>query len=70
LAHSVEVRENGELVGGLYGVAIGRMFYGESMFARRTDASRMLLKAHVETSQLEVRKITLHQLQMARRTRD
>jgi leucyl/phenylalanyl-tRNA--protein transferase len=40
LAHSVEVRENGELVGGLYGVAIGRMFYGESMFARRTDASK------------------------------
>lgn len=43
LAHSVEVRENGELVGGLYGVAIGRMFYGESMFARRTDASKCAL---------------------------
>jgi hypothetical protein len=42
----------------------------QAIRARRTDASRMLLKAHVETSQLEVRKITLHQLQMARRTRD
>jgi DNA-binding GntR family transcriptional regulator len=42
----------------------------QAIRARRTDASRMLLKAHVETSQLEVRKITLHQLQMARRPRD
>ena len=42
-AHSVEIRENGELIGGLYGVSIGRMFYGESMFARRTDASKAAL---------------------------
>ena len=42
-AHSVEVREDGELIGGLYGVSIGRMFYGESMFARRTDASKTAL---------------------------
>ena len=42
-AHSVEVRDNGELIGGLYGVSIGRMFYGESMFARRTDASKAAL---------------------------
>jgi len=42
-AHSVEVREKGELIGGLYGVSIGRMFYGESMFARRTDASKTAL---------------------------
>lgn len=40
-AHSVEVWMDGELVGGLYGVAIGRMFYGESMFSRRTDASKI-----------------------------
>ena len=40
-AHSVEVREDGELVGGLYGLAIGRMFYGESMFSRRSDASKI-----------------------------
>lgn len=40
-AHSVETWVNGELAGGLYGLAIGRMFYGESMFARRTDASKI-----------------------------
>lgn len=42
-AHSVEVRENGELVGGLYGVAIGGVFCGESMFHRVTDASKVAL---------------------------
>jgi leucyl/phenylalanyl-tRNA--protein transferase len=40
-AHSVEVWANDELVGGLYGVAIGKMFYGESMFSRRTDGSKI-----------------------------
>lgn len=45
-AHSVETWMEGELVGGLYGVAIGRMFYGESMFSRRTDASKIAL-AHL-----------------------
>jgi leucyl/phenylalanyl-tRNA--protein transferase len=40
-AHSVETWMDGELVGGLYGVAIGRMFYGESMFAHRRDASKI-----------------------------
>ncbi len=40
-AHSVETYEAGRLVGGLYGLAIGRMFYGESMFAHRTDASKV-----------------------------
>jgi leucyl/phenylalanyl-tRNA--protein transferase len=39
-AHSVESWHEGELAGGLYGVALGRVFYGESMFARRTDASK------------------------------
>lgn len=42
-AHSVEVWMEGELAGGLYGVALGRMFYGESMFSRRTDASKIAL---------------------------
>ena len=41
LAHSVETWVDGELAGGLYGVALGRMFYGESMFSRRTDASKL-----------------------------
>ncbi|POA99026.1 leucyl/phenylalanyl-tRNA--protein transferase [Chromobacterium sinusclupearum] len=40
-AHSFETWIDGELAGGLYGVAIGRMFYGESMFSRRTDASKL-----------------------------
>ena len=39
-AHSVECWYQGQLVGGLYGIAIGRMFYGESMFSLRTDASK------------------------------
>ena len=42
-AHSVEVWSGSDLVGGLYGVAVGRMFYGESMFSRRTDASKVAL---------------------------
>lgn len=40
-AHSVEVWEDGELVGGIYGVAIGGLFAGESMFHTRTDASKV-----------------------------
>jgi leucyl/phenylalanyl-tRNA--protein transferase len=40
-AHSVEVRQGGELVGGLYGVALGSMFFGESMFSRVDDASKV-----------------------------
>jgi len=42
-AHSVETWHHGVLVGGLYGVAIGRMFYGESMFSRESDASKVAL---------------------------
>lgn len=45
--HSVETWVDGELVGGLYGVALGRMFFGESMFAHRTDASKIALAALV-----------------------
>lgn len=40
-AHSVETWIDGELAGGLYGVALGRMFYGESMFSREADASKI-----------------------------
>ena len=42
-AHSFETWREDDLVGGLYGVAIGRMFYGESMFSRATDASKVAL---------------------------
>jgi leucyl/phenylalanyl-tRNA--protein transferase len=45
-AHSVETWKDGEMIGGLYGIAIGRMFYGESMFSRRSDASKVAL-AHL-----------------------
>lgn len=41
IAHSAECWMDGKLAGGLYGVAVGRMFYGESMFARRPDASKL-----------------------------
>jgi leucyl/phenylalanyl-tRNA--protein transferase len=43
LAHSVETRHGGQLVGGLYGVALGGAFFGESMFSRVTDASKTAL---------------------------
>ncbi|MDR7224296.1 leucyl/phenylalanyl-tRNA--protein transferase [Aminobacter aminovorans] len=42
-AHSVEAWREGELVGGLYGVSLGRAFFGESMFSRETDASKVCL---------------------------
>lgn len=42
-AHSVEVWDGNDLVGGLYGVSIGSAFFGESMFSRRTDASKIAL---------------------------
>jgi leucyl/phenylalanyl-tRNA--protein transferase len=47
-AHSVEVWVEGKLVGGLYGMALGQAFYGESMFSWRTDASKIAL-AHLCT---------------------
>jgi leucyl/phenylalanyl-tRNA--protein transferase len=43
IAHSVEVWSEGALVGGLYGVAMGRVFFGESMFHRANDASKVAL---------------------------
>jgi leucyl/phenylalanyl-tRNA--protein transferase len=47
-AHSVETRLDGTLAGGLYGVHIGGAFFGESMFHRETDASKVALVALVE----------------------
>lgn len=44
-AHSVEVWKDGVLAGGLYGVAIGKVFFGESMFSRVSDASKVALEA-------------------------
>ena len=48
IAHSVETWRDGQLVGGLYGVAIGGAFFGESMFHRATDASKVALVALVD----------------------
>jgi leucyl/phenylalanyl-tRNA--protein transferase len=53
LAHSIEVWRSDELIGGLYGVAIGAMFYGESMFTRAPDASKIALAALVRLLQHE-----------------
>ena len=56
-AHSVEVRDGDRLVGGLYGVALGGAFFGESMFHTATDASKIALVALVE--RLRARGFTL-----------
>lgn len=57
LAHSVEAWRGGALVGGLYGVHLGGAFFGESMFHRETDASKVALVALVE--RLNARRFTL-----------
>lgn len=48
-AHSFEVHSGGEMVGGIYGVAVGRMFFGESMFSARTNGSKIALLALCRT---------------------
>ena len=50
-AHSFETRLDGELVGGLYGVALGRVFFGESMFSLERDASKVALHTLVRHMQ-------------------
>ena len=62
-AHSIEAWDGDTLAGGLYGVALGRMFFGESMFARRTDASKVAFVALVR--QLERWRFELIDCQMA-----
>ncbi len=49
-AHSVESWQEGQLVGGLYGVALGRVFFGESMFTEKSDASKVALVHLVQTA--------------------
>lgn len=61
-AHSVETWREGRLIGGLYGVAVGRAFFGESMFSRATDASKLALTHLVR--QLERWKFGLIDCQM------
>jgi leucyl/phenylalanyl-tRNA---protein transferase len=47
-AHSIETWQDGELAGGLYGVSLGACFFGESMFSRETDASKVAMHRLVE----------------------
>ena len=47
-AHSVESWQNGELVGGLYGISLGKAFFGESMFAKKSSASKVAFVTLVE----------------------
>jgi leucyl/phenylalanyl-tRNA---protein transferase len=61
-AHSFETWRGPDLVGGLYGVALGRMFYGESMFSRATDASKVALVTLV--AELKARGFPLIDCQM------
>lgn len=61
LAHSVESWRDGKLVGGLYGIALGGAFMGESMFSQATDASKVCLVALVE--HLRARGYVLHDTQ-------
>lgn len=61
LAHSVEAWCDGELAGGLYGVTLGAAFFGESMFHKVTDASKIALVALVR--QLQHRQFTLLDIQ-------
>lgn len=50
-AHSIECRDGDELVGGLYGIALGKVFFGESMFSGVANASKLCLKHLVESGQ-------------------
>jgi len=52
-AHSAEVWENGTLVGGLYGIKIGKVFFGESMFSLRSNASKFAFIKYVEVLKSE-----------------
>jgi leucyl/phenylalanyl-tRNA--protein transferase len=53
-AHSVECRRDGELVGGLYGIALGQVFFGESMFSREPNTSKLCLKHLVDSGRYQM----------------
>ena len=56
-AHSIETWKNGTLVGGLYGISLGKSFFGESMFALEKDASKLALVAlasHLKTHDFDL----------------
>lgn len=64
IAHSFEAYHAGRLVGGGYGIAIGRMFFGESMFTLETDASKLALAGLVDT----LRMLDFHMLDCQQKT--
>jgi leucyl/phenylalanyl-tRNA--protein transferase len=53
-AHSIECRRGAELVGGLYGIALGRVFFGESMYSAVTNASKLCIKHLVDSGRYEM----------------
>ncbi|MCP4388325.1 MAG: leucyl/phenylalanyl-tRNA--protein transferase [Gammaproteobacteria bacterium] len=53
-AHSIECRSDGELVGGLYGISLGRVFFGESMFSREASTSKLCLRHLVDCGRYEM----------------
>jgi leucyl/phenylalanyl-tRNA--protein transferase len=53
-AHSIECRYQGELVGGLYGISLGKVFFGESMFSKAANASKLCLKYLVDSANYEM----------------
>ncbi|MCP4767296.1 MAG: leucyl/phenylalanyl-tRNA--protein transferase, partial [Gammaproteobacteria bacterium] len=53
-AHSIECRDGDELVGGLYGIVLGRVFFGESMFSHVPNASKLCLKQLVDCGRYEL----------------
>jgi leucyl/phenylalanyl-tRNA--protein transferase len=53
-AHSIECRDGDELVGGLYGIALGKVFFGESMFSHVPNASKLCLKQLVDCGRYEI----------------
>ena len=63
LCHSVEVWRLGQLIGGLYGVSVGLVFFGESMFSRATDASKLAL--HYLARQLDAWRFTMIDCQIS-----
>jgi len=53
-AHSIECRHQGKLVGGLYGISLGKVFFGESMFSKAANASKLCLKYLVDSGDYEM----------------
>jgi leucyl/phenylalanyl-tRNA---protein transferase len=60
IAHSIEVWENDELVGGLYGVAVGKVFCGESMFSKKSNASKCALIWLCQNGNFEIIDCQIH----------